>query len=109
MSAHETGATKTYLELGSRHNDQVSSLNREFIAHDTEFHEIVIGASGNQRLVETVHRWRNNIASIARWRGFEQAEAVHTEHEEILNALRDHEASAAAEKCANTLSTQAIC
>jgi DNA-binding GntR family transcriptional regulator len=97
------GAADAYTMLLGQHDDdpairdsQLSRLNREFIAHDSGFHELVIGASGNRRLVETVRRWRNSIASIAQWRGFADAKDVHAEHEEILDALKIQDASGAA-------------
>jgi len=97
------GAVDAYtMLLGQQDDDQatpdpqLSKLNREFIAHDSGFHELVIGASGNQRLVDTVRRWRNSIASIAQWRGFDDAKNVHSEHEDVLDALKRQDASDAA-------------
>jgi len=68
------------------------------IEKDVEFHEIIFNATNNDKLVqmfgnlgEQVHRFR-----IAYLKNTEESMSVQEEHSEILQALRDKDADAAA-------------
>jgi DNA-binding GntR family transcriptional regulator len=70
-----------------------------FMAHDQRFHELVLAASGNRRLADTVRGLRDLVrhrgaSTVGRSRDLR---AIHGEHARILGALRARDAHAAAE------------
>lgn len=70
-----------------------------FMAHDQRFHEIVLLASGNQRLAQVIGGLRDHVrfrgaSTVGRSRDLA---AILVEHTAILHALREPDAARAAE------------
>jgi DNA-binding GntR family transcriptional regulator len=79
-------------------NEQLTRIVQDFIEHDTLFHELIISAAGNQKLVRTVRIWRDMITALGGWR-LTQArslEALLTEHQDILETIRNKDCHATA-------------
>lgn len=71
-------------------DEQLEQINRDFVEHDTVFHELVLSAAANLRLVDTVRTWRELITALGGWR-LTQSRAlgiVLKEHEPVLEALK---------------------
>ncbi|MGH2618822.1 MAG: FadR/GntR family transcriptional regulator, partial [Thermomicrobiales bacterium] len=81
-------------------SDQLDQVNRDFVNHDILFHELVIGAAGNQRLVAAVRGWRDIVTTMGGWR-FAQSGAALSEHKPILEALKQANPTAAAHAMRN--------
>jgi DNA-binding GntR family transcriptional regulator len=94
----ELGAKAVDRADGNSRIKTVNSIIEDFIKHDTAFHELVIGASGNQVLARTVRGWREIITTLGGWR-LTKPQALETllkEHAEILHAIKERDAAAAA-------------
>jgi DNA-binding GntR family transcriptional regulator len=71
-----------------------------FMAHDTRFHEIVLTAAGNRRLVSVV----GGLRDLVRFRGASTVgrsrdlRSIHAEHVAVIAALRERDAALAAER-----------
>lgn len=70
-----------------------------FMAHDQRFHEILLTAAGNRRLVGIVGGLRDHVrlrgaSTVGRGRDLR---AIHDEHARILDALRARDADAVAD------------
>lgn len=70
--------------------EELNIIVRDFLEHDTKFHELIIGAAGNIRLVRTVRTWRENISTLGGWRLTKSPslEDLLEEHKEILKTLK---------------------
>ena len=92
-------------------DDELEALERElagmaeaadeapFMAHDVRFHEILLAAAGNRRLVAAVRSLRDHVrfqvgSTVGR---SGDLEAILAEHRVIRAALRERDADAAAE------------
>lgn len=69
-----------------------------FMAHDQQFHALLLGAAGNRRLVEIVAGLRDHVrfrgsSTVGRGRDLR---AIYEEHVRILDALRARDADAVA-------------
>lgn len=95
----------TEYEYAAKEKDIETMINK-----DVEFHEIIFNATHNDKLVqmfgnlgEQVHRFR-----IAYLKNMEQSMAVHREHTEILQALRDRDPERAAQLATTHIETQCV-
>ena len=52
----------------SRHEGTMEQINRDFVQHDTRFHELILSVGGNRRLVEVVGTWRDVTTVIGGWK-----------------------------------------
>jgi DNA-binding GntR family transcriptional regulator len=84
-------------ELGLQ--ERLLEVNLDFVEHDTMFHELIIGAGGNERLVRTVRMWRHLITATGAWMYIHQRgiSTVMREHEPVLEAIRNRAPVAAAQ------------
>jgi DNA-binding GntR family transcriptional regulator len=69
-----------------------------FMAHDVRFHETLLGAAGNQRLVATIGSLRDHVrfrvgSTAGRTRDLA---TILSEHQEIMRCLRERDAAGAA-------------
>lgn len=73
-------------------------LDLEFVEHDTAFHELVLKASGNRKLVDLVRNLRAIVTSIGAWNLHQgrSLEDTRREHEPVLAALKRHDPQGAA-------------
>jgi DNA-binding GntR family transcriptional regulator len=71
------------------HAAQFESINIDFLRHDIAFHELIIAASGNRRLVSSVHGWRDVITAQRGWRLAETRDLakLYEEHKCISDAV----------------------
>ncbi len=84
-------------ELAAMREAAVAHDERRFMAHDVAFHEVVLAAAGNRKLVELVRRNREitmtlGASTVDRSRTLADIAA---EHDPILTALRDRDPAAA--------------
>lgn len=93
----------TEYEYAAKEKDIETMINK-----DVEFHEIIFNATQNDKLVqmfgnlgEQVHRFR-----IAYLKNIDESMAVHKEHSEILQALRDRDPKKAATLATTHIETQ---
>lgn len=80
-------------------DEALNSIVRDFVEHDTAFHELVINAAGNKRLVRTVRGWREVITTLGGWRlaKSQSLETILKEHTDILHAIKNKDPKAAAQ------------
>jgi DNA-binding GntR family transcriptional regulator len=78
------------VESADSHREELNSIVRDFLVHDTEFHELIIGAAGNNRLVRAVRSWRESISALGGWRltRSPRLEDLLEEHKDILKTLK---------------------
>jgi DNA-binding GntR family transcriptional regulator len=71
------------------HAAQFESINIDFLRHDIAFHELIIAASGNRRLVSSVHTWRDVITAQRGWRLAEarDLDKLYEEHKRVADAI----------------------
>ena len=79
--------------------EDLEQINRDFVQHDTRFHELILSAGGNRRLVQAVCNWRDITTVIGGWKLAEsdQLGKVLSQHERIVEALRDRSPQEAAQ------------
>ncbi len=79
---------------------ELRRLDLEFVEHDTAFHELVLKAGGNERLVDLVRSLRAIVTSIGAWNLHQgrSLEETRAEHEPVLVALQRGDARQAAQK-----------
>ena len=75
-------------------------LDLKFVQADTRFHERILKAAGNKRLVHDVRKLRSGITALGAWR-LSQARIggliqVQREHKALLTAISRHDQAAAA-------------
>lgn len=102
-------------------DDELQALERElagmaaadeeapFMAHDARFHELLLAAAGNRRLITTVRSLRDHVrlevgTTVGRSRDLD---AILGEHRVIMAALRERDAEAAAAAMRDHLRTTA--
>jgi DNA-binding GntR family transcriptional regulator len=78
-----------------------------FMAHDVRFHETLLGAAGNRRLVASVRSLRDHVryrvgSTVGRTRDLA---AILSEHQQIMRALRARDPEAAARAMRDHLRT----
>jgi DNA-binding GntR family transcriptional regulator len=86
------GAARARAELADGGTvEDLERINRDFVEHDTKFHELILGAAGNQRLVHAVRNWRDITTAIGGWKLAESnhLNTVLAEHERVVKALRN--------------------
>jgi DNA-binding GntR family transcriptional regulator len=94
-------------ELGEMSRCAQSGDEALFMAHDVRFHETLLGAAGNRRLVESVRSLRDHVryrvgSTVGRTRDLA---AILSEHQEIMRALRERDCEAAAQAMRDHLRT----
>jgi DNA-binding GntR family transcriptional regulator len=99
---HRSYKAATDPTLRAELSDQLDQVNLDFVNHDILFHELVIGAGGNQRLVAAVRSWRDMATTMGGWR-FAQSGAALSEHKPILEALKQADPAAAGRAMRNHL------
>jgi DNA-binding GntR family transcriptional regulator len=82
-------------------NPRLEEPDLEFVAHDTRFHELVLEAAGNERLIAVVRNLRAIITTRGAWRLSESRHGglpeVMNEHQPVLDCLQKRDAHGAAE------------
>jgi len=86
---------------GEERNPALEERDLKFVAHDTRFHGLVLEAAENERLVAVVSNLRAIITTRGAWRLSESRGGglpeVMSEHEPILDHLRNGNAQGAAQ------------
>ncbi len=77
-------------EITREIEEKLRRLDLDFVERDTAFHELVLEASGNGRLVDLVRTLRSIVTSIGAWNLHQgrSLDDTRSEHEPVLAALR---------------------